>query len=39
MSCNIISKCGKDSLMFQNHFFIRIPYPSSLHKERMAGGI
>jgi len=24
MSCNIISKCGKDSLMFQNHFLIRI---------------
>jgi hypothetical protein len=26
MSCNIISKCGKDSLMFQNPFVIRIPY-------------
>ena len=24
MSCNIISKCGKDSLMFQNPFLIRI---------------
>ena len=29
MSCNIISKCGKDSLMFQNPFLIRIPYSSS----------
>jgi len=28
MSCNIISKCGKDSLMFQNHFLIRISYSS-----------
>jgi hypothetical protein len=28
MSCNIISKCGKDSLMFQNPFLIRIPYSS-----------
>jgi hypothetical protein len=28
MSCNIISKCGKDSLMFQNPFLIRIPYLS-----------
>ena len=28
MSCNIISKCGKDSLMFQNRFLIRISYPS-----------
>ena len=28
MSCNIISKCGKDSLMFQNNFLIRIPYSS-----------
>jgi hypothetical protein len=26
MSCNIISKCGKDSLMFHNPFLIRIPY-------------
>jgi len=28
MSCNIISKCNKDSLMFQNLFLIRIPYSS-----------
>jgi hypothetical protein len=28
MSCNIISKYGKDSLMFQNPFLIRIPYSS-----------
>jgi len=28
MSCNIISKCGKISLMFQNPFLIRIPYSS-----------
>jgi hypothetical protein len=28
MSCNIISKCGKDSLMFQNLFLTRIPYSS-----------
>jgi hypothetical protein len=28
MSCNIISNCGKDSLMFQNFFLIRIPYSS-----------
>jgi hypothetical protein len=28
MSCNIISKCDKDSLMFHNPFFIRIPNPS-----------
>jgi hypothetical protein len=28
MSCNIISKCGKVSLMFQNPFLIRIPYSS-----------
>jgi hypothetical protein len=28
MSCNIISKCGRDSLMFQNPFLIRIPYSS-----------
>jgi len=28
MRCNIISKCGKDSLMFQNPFLIRIPYSS-----------
>ena len=28
MSCNIISKCGTDSLMFQNPFLIRIPYSS-----------
>jgi hypothetical protein len=28
MSCNIISKYGKDSLMFQNLFLIRIPYSS-----------
>jgi hypothetical protein len=28
MSCNIISKCDKDSLMFQNPFLIRIPYSS-----------
>jgi hypothetical protein len=28
MSCNIISKCDKDSLMFQNPFLIRIPYAS-----------
>jgi hypothetical protein len=28
MSCNIISKCGKYSLMFQNPFLIRIPYSS-----------
>jgi hypothetical protein len=26
MSYNIISKCGKDSLMFQDLFLIRIPY-------------
>jgi hypothetical protein len=24
--CNIVSKCGKDSLMFQNSFLTRIPY-------------
>ena len=28
ISCNIISKCGKESLMFQNPFLIRIPYSS-----------
>ena len=28
MSCNIIYKCGSDSLMFQNPFLIRIPYSS-----------
>jgi hypothetical protein len=28
MSSNIISKCGKDLLMFQNPFLIRIPYSS-----------
>jgi hypothetical protein len=28
MSCNIISNCGKDSLMFQNPFLIMIPYSS-----------
>jgi hypothetical protein len=28
MRSNIISKCGKDSLMFQNPFPIRIPYSS-----------
>ena len=28
MSCNIISKCGTNSLMFQNPFLIRIPYSS-----------
>ena len=33
MSCNIISKCGKDSLMFQNPFLVRIPYSFQLHKE------
>jgi hypothetical protein len=26
MSCNIISKCGNDSLMFYNPFLVRIPY-------------
>jgi hypothetical protein len=25
MRCNIISKCGKDSFMFQNSFLIKIP--------------
>ena len=39
ISCNIISKCGNDSLMFQKHFLIRIPYSSYLHKERRVGGI
>ena len=33
MSCNIISKCGRDSLMFQNPFLIRIPYESYTRKE------
>jgi hypothetical protein len=28
MNCNIISKCDKDSLMFQKPFLIRIPYSS-----------
>jgi hypothetical protein len=28
MGCNIVSKCVKDSLMFQNSFLIRIPYSS-----------
>jgi hypothetical protein len=28
MSCNIISKCSKNSLMFHNLFLIRIPYSS-----------
>jgi hypothetical protein len=28
MSCSIISKCGKNSSMFQNPFLIRIPYSS-----------
>jgi hypothetical protein len=28
MSCNIIYKCGSDSLMFRNPFLIRIPYSS-----------
>ena len=39
MSCNIIYKRGKYSLMFQNPFLIRISYSSWLHKERMIGGI
>jgi len=28
MSCNIVPKCGNDSLMFQNPFLTRIPYSS-----------
>jgi hypothetical protein len=28
MSCSTISKCSRDSLMFQNPFLIRIPYSS-----------
>jgi hypothetical protein len=32
MGCNIVSKCGKDSLMFQNLFLTRIPYSSELHQ-------
>jgi hypothetical protein len=38
MSCNIISKCGKDSLMFKNPFLIRIPY-SLTTQGKKAGGI
>jgi hypothetical protein len=34
MSCNIISKCDKDSLMFQNPFLIRIPYSSSYTRKK-----
>jgi hypothetical protein len=33
MGCNVIFKCGKDSLMFQNSFLLRIPYSSQLHKK------
>ena len=33
MSCNIISKCGNDALMFHNPFLVRIPYSFQLHKE------
>jgi hypothetical protein len=34
MGCNIIFKCGKDSLVFQNSFLTRIPYsPSYARKE------
>jgi len=33
MGCNIVSNCGKDSLMFQNPFFTRFPYSSLLHKD------
>ena len=38
MRCNIISKCGKDSLMFKNPFLIRIPY-SLTTQGKKAGGI
>jgi hypothetical protein len=34
MSCNIIFKCGKDSLMFQNPFLIRIPFSSSYTRKK-----
>jgi hypothetical protein len=33
LSCHIISKCGKDSLMFHNLFLIRIPFSFYLQKE------
>jgi len=36
MGYNVIFKCGKDSLMFQNSFLTRIPYhPSYTRKERL----
>jgi hypothetical protein len=39
MDCNIIFKCGSDSLMFQNSFFTKIPYSSYPYKEIRVGGI
>jgi hypothetical protein len=32
MGCNIVSKSGKDSKMFQNPFLTRIPYLSQLQQ-------
>jgi hypothetical protein len=39
IGCNIVFKCGKDSLIFQNPFLTIIPYSSYLHKKRRADGI
>jgi hypothetical protein len=39
MRNNIIFKCDKNSLMFQNPFLIRISYLSWLLKKKRAGGI
>jgi hypothetical protein len=39
MDCNIIFKCGSDSLIFQNSFFTKIPYSSYPYKEIRVGGI
>ena len=34
MGCNIIFKCDKNLLMFQNHFLKRISYLSWQYKEK-----
>jgi len=39
MGNNIIFKCDKNSLIFQNHFPIRIFYLSWLLKKKKAGDI
>ena len=36
MGCNIVFKCGKDSLMFQNPFFTRFRiHPNCTRKEEL----